>query len=155
VTLNQSHLLSVRFTGDWIGYRNEFPLGTGPTHLYAGVTLDTRTAKPLGWGELFAGRNWRSRLDERIARRAAQRLNDYSRHHPGTGEDQWEPEYLIDEIHSHEYWYYLTPKRVIFYDLLSSYAVRSAEADFTYAELRDLINPTGTVARALNPEPAH
>lgn len=135
VTYNRDHLLSIRFSG------LEEPLKDGllttphPNPVNGAVTLDTRTGKPFRLADLFAGPQWRERLEKLIAR--------YAGLGPGPRKPVPEDPALMEELKHHEYWYHLTARGVRFYDLYPSYAAHAVEAEIPLEQLRPLLNSKG------------
>jgi hypothetical protein len=132
ITLNRGHLLSVRFRGEWSS-----TYGLHPDSTPAAISLDTRSGRIIGWGDLFSGKDWRGRLERMIVRR----LTDAGHEDVGIG------------LQERRYWCYLTPSGVVFFDLGGSWPERNLECKFSFGELSTLINRTGPLA-ALLPWPA-
>lgn len=132
IGLNRGHLLSVSFSGYW-------NLGEDVAHgdlLSAGVTLDTRTGRPYRLSDLFAGKDWREKLDEIIVRNARR-----------TTEDKLDPGSAF-RVADHEYWYYLTPRKIVFFDI-GGHWTDEAEASVPYSQVRSLMNPKGPLVQLL------
>ena len=133
IHLNRDHLLSVEFTGYWDP--GESVVAHGDL-LSAGVTLDTRTGRPYRLSDLFAGEDWREKLDHIIVRNA-RRITD----------DKLDPDSAV-RVEDHNYWYYLTPRTIVFFDIGGSWT-NEAEARVPYAQVRALMNPKGPLPQLL------
>jgi hypothetical protein len=143
VTLNRNHLLSIRFSGSDDGIKNGLITGAHPNGLSAGVTLDTRTGRAFKLSDLFAGSRWRERLEEQIARVVTVE--------PGKPDpdDAKNIQLLREDLKSHQYWYYLQPHSISFYDLYLTHAGGGIEAEISLEQLRPLMNPKGPLPSLL------
>lgn len=141
ITLNRNYLLSMRFYGSDDAVKNGLISGPHPNPLNAAVTLDTRTGRPFKLADLFAGPQWRERLEKLIAR--------YAGLGPRPRKPVPEDPVLIQELKGRNYWCHLTPQSVRFYDLYSAFAGHAVEAEIPLEQLRPLMNPKGPLPSLL------